>query len=93
MLNEQFRRLKANKPIFLCHYIFLDLNGLFVSQITIDMFGCRIYILLLSLFMTYHKVYNDSNTTGTTNEAATVYPSGPSTCGYCLIFSFLCQAL
>ena len=32
-------------------------------------------ILFYSSFMTYHRIYNYSNTTGTTSGAGTAYPS------------------
>ena len=37
---------------------------------------CRKHFPVLSSFMTYHRVYNQINTTGATNEAGTAHPSG-----------------
>ncbi len=39
---------------------------------------CRKHFPALSLFMTYHRVCNWSNTTGGTSGAGTAYPSGAS---------------
>jgi hypothetical protein len=37
---------------------------------------CHKHFLILSSFMTYHRVYNYVNTTGTTSGAGTAFPSG-----------------
>ena len=52
-------------------------------------------VLFLSSSMTIHKVFNKSNTTGTTNGTGTVYPSGAPvfTPIFSSVFSFLCSIL
>ena len=55
---------------------------------------CRKHIVVLYLFMAFHRVCNQSNTMGATSEAGTAYRSGAPefTRGFssCSIFSFLC---
>ena len=46
---------------------------------------CRNHNPVLSLFMTYHRVYNMSNTTCATSGAGTVYPSRASEFTTCLL--------
>jgi hypothetical protein len=59
---------------------------------------CSKHFLVLSSFMTYHQVYNWSNTTGATIRTGTAYPSGapefaPMFSGVCvnpsLVFFYL----
>ena len=52
--------------------------GISVSQMTNDIFRCRNYNLIISSFMTYHRVSNKSNTMSVTCEAGITYPSGAS---------------
>ena len=49
-----------------------------MSQMTNDIFCCRNYNPIISSFMTYHRVFNKSNTMGSTCEAGIAYPSGAS---------------
>ena len=46
---------------------------------------CRNHNPVLSLFMTYHRVYNMSNTTCATSGAGTVYPSRAPEFTTCLL--------
>ena len=62
--------------------------------------GIRNHFSVLFSFMTYHRVYNESNTTGATSGAGTAYPSGAHEFtlgllwGSCYsIFSFMCNVL
>ena len=59
---------------------------------------CRKHFPVFSSFMTYHRVYNQINTTGVTSGAGTAYPSGApefipgfqwGSC--CSIFSSMCM--
>ena len=58
---------------------------------------CHKHFLILSSFMTYHRVYNYVNTTGTTSGAGTAFPSGAPGftpvlwCSCYSIFSFVCM--
>ena len=61
---------------------------------------CRKHFPVLSSFITYHRVFNWSNTTGATSGAGIDNPSGAPDftpgfhCGSCcLIFSFPCSIL
>jgi len=47
--------------------------GISVSQMTNDIFRCRNYNLIISSFMTYHRVSNKSNTMGVTCEVGIAY--------------------
>ena len=63
--------------------------------------NCRKNFMALSLYMTYHRICNWSNTSGVvTSGEETIYPSGahkftPSVWwgSCCSIFSFLCSVL
>ena len=75
--------------------------GVYVSQITTDMFRfCHDHNLVFSSFIPYNRVYDKSNTTGVTSGAGTDHTSGAPevTPGYwwsscCTIFNFLCGVL
>ena len=61
---------------------------------------CPNHNRILSSFMAYHRVYNNSNTTSVTRGAGTAYPSGAPEfiLGFkfrscCSIFGFLCNVL
>ena len=60
---------------------------------------CRNHNPIISSFMTYHMVCNQSNKTAATNGAGTAYPSGAPEFtdfqwgSFCSIISFLCNAL
>ena len=57
------------------HYISLNRVNPNVLLIRIS-FTCRKHFPVLSSFMTYHRVCNYINTTGSTSGARTAYPSG-----------------
>ena len=59
---------------------------------------CRNHNLTLSLLVTYQWVCNKSNTTGTTGEIGTAYPSGrhefiPGFCSICRFVHIVCTSL
>ena len=75
--------------IYICCFSALELTS---SSLT----SSRHFPVLFS-FMTYHRVYNQSNMMGVSSRAGTIYPSGPLafTPGFqqyscCSIFGFLC---
>ena len=59
-----------------------------VSQMTKICSSCCEHFMVLSSFMTYHQVCNQSNTTGSTSGTGTAYPSGAPQ--FTPIFSGVC---
>ena len=51
---------------------------LFITEFLCLCSICRNHIPVLFSFQTYHRVYNQSNTTGVMNGVRTAYPSGSS---------------
>ena len=73
-------------------YMLLDFGSVAICS------TCRKHFPVLYSFMTYHRVYNQINTTGANSGAVTAYPSGPPEFtpgfqwGSCyLIFSLMCM--
>ena len=80
------------------HHDLVNRYGTSVSQITTICSTCREHFPVISSFITYHRVCNQSNTTGATNGAGTAHHSGAHDftpvfqwCSCYSIFSFMCN--
>ena len=93
VLNQGFLLVKLKsllRKYFGRHYDLVNLNryGIYVSQMTTNIFHLQQELPVLSSFMTYHRVSNQSNTT-----IAHEFTPGVQWGSCCSIFSFLCNVL
>ena len=79
LLNQGFLLVRLKSSLRKCygrHHAFADRYGLFLSQMTTDMFHFSTHFSGISSFMTYYRVSNQINTTTATSAAGTSYPPG-----------------
>jgi len=77
------------------HYDFVNRYTVYVSQVTTYICSvCRNHNTVLTLFMSYHRLCNKSNTTGATSGAGTNYTSAASVfCGVRVSCAAFCKSL
>ena len=99
LLNQGFLLVKSSlRKCYGRHHDLDDRYGISVSQMTTNIFHWRKHFPVLSSFMTYHRICNQSSTLGATSGAGTAYPSGASEftsgfqCGSCYLILF-CTSL